>query len=86
MVEEGRLRPKVLGIHMIQVCEAVVERGKLILVTDGISPADVRAVGLEYAPTPQEALAMAFEQLGPDAKVLVLRGAAEMLPVLQTSE
>jgi hypothetical protein len=43
---------------------------------------DVERVGLRYAATPQEALDEAFTALGADAEVIVLRGAAEMLPVL----
>jgi hypothetical protein len=39
-------------------------------------------VGLEYAATPQEALALAFSVAGAAAKVALLRGAAEMLPIV----
>ena len=42
----------------------------------------VEKVGLNYAETPSKALDKALEILGGDAKVIVLRGAAEMLPVV----
>ena len=84
LVQSGRLQPKVVGVHMIQVSAVAVEKAKLILVTNGIPPADVRKAGLDFAATPQEALDAAFAQLGTDAKVIVLRGAAEMLPVIES--
>ena len=66
----------------VQVGEVAVEKATLYLVTDGISREDVERVGLHYAATPQEALDSAFVKLGRDAQVAVLRGAAEMLPVI----
>ena len=44
----------------------------------------MRKVGLEYAATPQAALERAFAVAGPEAKVAVIRGAAEMLPILES--
>ena len=70
---------------MLQVGEVAVEKATLYLVTDGISPEDVERVGLRYAATPQQALDEALAALGPDAgdaRVAVLRGAAEMLPIV----
>lgn len=78
----GRIQSKVVGVHMAQVSAVARERATVILVTRGISGDDVRRTGLEYADTPQAALDEAFRRLGTDAQVAVLRGAAEMLPVL----
>jgi hypothetical protein len=58
------------------------EKATVILVTEGIPAADVRRVGLEHADTPQAALERAFEVAGKNAKVALLRGAAEMLPIV----
>ena len=82
LVESGQLHPKVIGVHMIQVSEVAVEKARLILVTQGISEADIRKVGLHYAATPQQALERAFHMTGPEARVAVLRGAAQMLPII----
>jgi hypothetical protein len=69
---------------MVQVAEATFEKGvTCILVTDGIPPAVLREVNLEYAPDPQSALAMAFGRMGMDATVAVLNRASETLPVIQ---
>ncbi len=82
MVAAGMIPSKVVAVHMAQVSRVARERATVILVTCGISEADVRRVGLEYAATPQQALERAFAVAGSAAKVAVLRGAAEMLPVV----
>jgi nickel-dependent lactate racemase len=85
LVTSGRIAHKVVGVHMLQVGEVAVEKATLYLVTDGISPEDVERVGLRYAATPQQALDQSLAVLGPDAgraRVAVLRGAAEMLPIV----
>jgi nickel-dependent lactate racemase len=82
LVASGEIEHKVVGVHMVQVAEVAVEKATLYLVTEGISREDVERVGLRYAATPQEALEQAVAQVGPHAQVAVLRGAAEMLPVV----
>jgi nickel-dependent lactate racemase len=82
MVAEGRIIDKVVAVHMTQVSRVARERATVILVTRGISEGDVRKVGLEYAATPQAALEAAFGIAGRDARVALLRGAAEMLPIV----
>jgi hypothetical protein len=82
LVTSGQIEHKVVGVHMLQVGEVAVEKATLYLVTDGIPKEDVERVGLNYAATPQEALDAAFATLGADASVVVLRGAAEMLPIV----
>lgn len=82
LVASGEIAHKVVGVHMVQVAEVAVDKATLYLVTEGISREDVESVGLHYAATPQEALDQALAMLGPKAQVAVLRGAAEMLPVV----
>ena len=81
LVESGRIQHKVVGVHMCQV-RRVIDRATVILVTDGISTEHVESVGLRHAATPDEALATALELAGGDARVAVLRNAAEMLPIV----
>jgi len=82
LVNDGKIRPHVVGVHMIQVGHVAKDKANLILVTDGISPDDVARMGIGYAASPQAGLDQAFRMVGADAKVAVLRGAAEMLPVV----
>lgn len=79
MVESGVIKDKVVGVHMVQVGKVAKEKASVILVTTGISAEDVRKAGLLHAPTPSAALDTAFAMLGSDARVVVLRNAAEML-------
>ncbi len=84
LVEQGEFTHRVTAVHMIQVAEATIEkRVTCILVTDGIPPDIIRKVNLSYAPDPQSALAMAFERVGADASVAVLKRASETLPLIQ---
>jgi len=79
LVAAGRIQHKVVAVHMMQVAE-VMEKATVFLVTAGIPREHVEQVGLSYAATPQGALERAFEIAGADARVAVLRNAAEMLP------
>jgi len=84
LVEQGAFTHRVAAVHMIQVAEATFEKNvECILVTGGISPDELSAVGLSHAPDPQSALAAAFRRTGPDAKVAVLKRASETLPLIQ---
>jgi len=86
MVADGKIVNKVVAVHMAQVSHIARERATVILVTQGISPQDVRKVGLEYAATPQEALTRAFQVAGREAKVALVKGAAEMLPIVEDGD
>ncbi len=82
MVESGKIKDRVIGVHMIQVSLVAIEKATAILVTNGIPSGVVREAGLSYAPTAAEALEMALQMKGKDARVAVLRRAAEMLAVV----
>jgi nickel-dependent lactate racemase len=82
LVKSGRIVSKVVGVHMAQVSRVARHRAHVILVTWGIARKDVEKAGLGYAETPQAALDAAFERLGREAGVAILKGAGEMLPVV----
>lgn len=82
LVESGKIHHKVVGVHMMQVSDVAVEKATVYMVTSGIPREHILRVGLNYARTPQEALDRALEQVGGDAKIAVLRSAAEMLPLI----
>ena len=82
LVNKGHIRSKVVGVHMAQVSRVARQKAHVILVTSGIPREDVERSGLDYADTPQAALEKAFALVGKDAGVVVLRGAAEMLPIV----
>lgn len=85
-VESGSLKNSVVGVHMYQVSEAVVGKGTLIFVTDGLPRQEVEAVGFEWAATPQDAFARAVEIVGDSPEIAVLSNAARMVPVHGNAE
>jgi len=80
LVEKGKINSTV-GVHMIQVSRVAIERAKCILVSEGISKEDKFKLGFLHAENPQEALNEAFRIKGKQARVSVLRNAAQMLPL-----
>jgi nickel-dependent lactate racemase len=55
-----------------QILARILDRFKVILVTDQCDPGMVRAMHMEHALTTEDALAMAFEIKGRDAKITVI--------------
>jgi hypothetical protein len=67
---------------MAQVGHVLHDHATVILVTSGIPADQVKRAGLQWAATPQIALDTALAKVGPQARIAVLQGAAEMLPVV----
>jgi lactate racemase len=86
MVRSGAIQHKVVGVHMAQVSAAAVEKAHLILVSHGISRTEAEKVGFEWAASPQQALDMALARTAQPSKIAVLRGAARMLPIIESKE
>jgi len=79
---KGILHPIVT--HFLIYCYRVVtERGRCMIVSNGITKESAEHTGLLYAKTPQEALAQALEMKGSDASIIVLRHAGNICPVIQ---
>lgn len=85
LVRSGKIRHKVVGVHMYQVAEAIVEKGQLVLVSTGIPNNEIEKVGFQWAETPQDAFDKAFLNLGADADakaditVAVLKNSARIM-------
>ncbi|MCD6518448.1 MAG: nickel-dependent lactate racemase, partial [Anaerolineae bacterium] len=58
------------------------EKAEVFLVSGGISPEEARALGFRPFPSVQDALGAAFARHGPDARVMVLPYAPDILPLL----
>lgn len=82
LVQTGQLKSKVVGVHMAQVSHVLHGHATVILVTNGIPAAQVKRAGLQWAATPQAALDAAFAKVGRQARIAVLQGAAEMIPLV----
>ncbi len=77
--DKGVLSPLV-SHFLLTIHRMVIERGRLIIVSRGISEQDAGHVGLLYADSPQTALSKAFGMKGADASVIVLRHAGNVIP------
>lgn len=80
--EKGMLNPTV-SHFLLSINRMIIERGRLIAVTKGISREDAEHVGFLSAETPQAALDMALEMKGPEAEIIVLRHAGNICPRIQ---
>lgn len=80
LVERGDIRHSVVGVHMYQVGQVAVEKGTLVIVSDGLPRDEVERVGFRWAATPQEAFALARNVVGAKPTVAVLSNAARMIP------
>ncbi len=81
MVAEGEIVDIIAAAIMALTAWVVRERAVGIMVSPGIPPDEQRRIGFAPAPNAQEALAMAFERLGRDARVAVLHHGGEILPL-----
>ncbi len=73
---------KSVAAHMIQASQVIVDRGRGFLISSGIPPQDAVRLGFLHANTAQEALDRALKIKGPDASIIILRQAGDVLPLL----
>ncbi len=71
-VEEGRFPDRLTACHMMALGR-ILERGELIVVSSGLSPAALERVGLKGANGVGEAVSAARARLGPVASIAILR-------------
>ncbi len=81
---KGILNP-IVSHFLLSIHRMIIERGRLIIVSRGISEEDAEHVGFLYSKTPQDALKKAFNIKGSDASVIVLRHAGNICPRIQST-
>jgi nickel-dependent lactate racemase len=81
-IERGEIHDRVSGALALAWAKAR-EYAPVSLVSDGISAEAARALGFTSYPSPQEALAAAFDLYGSDAHVTVLPYAPDTLPLME---
>lgn len=82
LVEEGSLTDLTVAAHLVHVGEVIQKKASCILVSPGIGPEVAEKIGFKWAPTPQDALEMAYSLKGRQAKVISFRHGGEILPVI----
>lgn len=82
MVERGEVED-VVGAAILADVAQMVDRTDCIMVSPGVTRQETERLGFRYAATAQDALALAFERQGEDARVAVLRHGGHILPLVE---
>ncbi len=82
MVETGEVED-VVGAAILADVAQIVDRTDCIMVSPGVTRQETERLGFRYAATAQDALALAFERQGEDARVAVLRHGGHILPLVE---
>jgi lactate racemase len=82
MVEAGEVED-VVGAAVLADVAQVVDHTDCIMVSPGVGRVETERLGFRYAATAQDALKMAFERQGREAKVTVLQHGGHILPLLE---
>lgn len=82
LVEEGRLKNLTVASHLVHVGRMVREKGRGILISQGISREETERLGLIWAADLADAYAKAVGLVGASADVAVLRNGGDILPVI----
>jgi nickel-dependent lactate racemase len=81
-VRQGMIRKLSVAAHLVHVGRVIKERGRGIMVSQGISKQETEKLGFLYAKTAQEALEIGLSLVGRDGKVAVFQRGGEILPVI----
>src|SRR5215216_114123 len=84
MVEAGEVED-IVGAAVLADVAQVLDRTDCIMVSPGIKREETERLGFRYATTAQEALEMALERQGGEAKVAVLQHGGHILPQVNDS-
>jgi nickel-dependent lactate racemase len=82
---EDRAVDDVVGAAVLADLAQIVDRVDCILVSPGVPCDQAERLGFRHAPTPPDALAMAFERQGSVARVAVLRYGGRILPRIENA-
>jgi nickel-dependent lactate racemase len=81
MVQHGKVDDLVGVAILADVCQ-IVDKTDCIMVSPGVKPDEAKKIGFRYAKSTQEALDMAFQKQGKNARVAVLRFGGHILPIV----
>lgn len=82
-IDSGELTNLSVASHCLRVGRLIKDKAVGIMVKNGIQKSDQERLGFIHAQTPQEALEKAFDMIGHNATVAVLRHGGEALPVVE---
>jgi nickel-dependent lactate racemase len=85
MVQTGKVKDLVGVAILADVCQ-IVDKTDCIMVSPGVKPEEATKLGFRYAKDAQEALKMAIEKQGQNARIAVLRYGGHILPVVDDEQ
>ncbi|MHA1860603.1 MAG: nickel-dependent lactate racemase [Candidatus Asgardarchaeia archaeon] len=85
LVENGVIKDLTAAAHIVHVGRTSAEKAKVIMYSEGIGRKECERLGFEYASTPQDAFEKAIEVVGKESKVIIMKYAAELLPIVKKS-
>jgi len=83
LVQKGKIEDLSAGAHMVHVGRVIREKAGCILISEGINEKTARRIGFNYASTFDEALKKALDKQGSNAKIVVMRHAPDLLPIIK---
>lgn len=81
MVQRGEV-DDLIGVAILHDVSQIVDKTDCIMVSPGVKPDEAKKIGFRYAQSAQEALGMAFDRQGKDARVAVIRYGGHALPIV----
>ena len=85
MVQQGKVKDLVGVAILADVCQ-IVDKTDCIMVSPGVKEDEARKLGFRYAKSAQDALKMALEKQGKNARIAVLRYGGHILPVVDDEQ
>jgi nickel-dependent lactate racemase len=82
MVQRGEV-DDLVGVAILHDVSQIVDKTDCIMVSPGVKKEEAEKIGFRYAHTSQQAIEMALERQGPNAKVAVIRYGGHAMPVVE---
>jgi len=83
LVNKRKIKDLSAAAHMVHVGRIIREKATCILVSEGIDEKTAKRIGFNYASTFDEALKKAQDKHGSNAKIVVIRHAPDLLPIIK---
>ncbi|MGE5611706.1 MAG: hypothetical protein ACM359_20840, partial [Bacillota bacterium] len=82
MVQRGEM-DDLVGVAILHDMSQIVDKTDCIMLSPGVKKEEAEKIGFRYASTSQQAIEMALQRQGPDAKVAVIRYGGHVLPIVE---
>jgi len=81
LVQQGGVKDLV-GLAILADVAQIVDRADCIMVSPGVKPEEAQRLGFRWAGSASDAIGLALERQGPDARIAVVRYGGHVLPIV----